>query len=651
MQQRGCEEMPLLISKYVDDAAAPEERERVDLHVASCESCACKLTEYMEMAAIFSEAPLFVPEAEVRVGVFREIGRMKEEERRLQTGKLAERARTGAAVVARPEVQRKVPSFAFRFIRAASPFAAASIGVLAILSIVLLNTREPVSNRPTQIADVSQEPIYPPVPTVPVAISMSNSDIPPAVATRGASIVSAPTEAASAAIQATATLGAFALVRLANATPVMESGAYRDSAAWHVVSDSTYGYTISYPPNWWTQARGNSRYFFPWGPGGTHNAPYYLDLRVEPNDRGLTAETANLSGACTLVPSGKGDTLCLRRTSSGSDPAYDEIYSFDPNNIYVLRVNVPKQHELGTFSQRWSKAQDVFSRMSKSVSLADQATRSIDYEQVLFLNGTDLWSVDMEGRQSQPITKGYYVRQFALSPDLRTVAFIATNKSSDIWAKYLYISYLVAGTFTSPKAVWSGPELDIHDIAWYGDHRLLAIANSKLAGLGVFGINLPARLNDAEDTQLQASLLVSLPPTMGGARGLSISPDRQLISFLAPFAENKGTDIYVVRPDGSDLHKLVSHADPLSPVVNGERVLPSENQAVKSYLWTDGRLESSGYEFNMLFTCGNSSSPSFYRGGFFYSAMGNTRGPLVDHNALRVDDPSRLQITHLAYSQ
>ncbi|HUP27088.1 MAG TPA: hypothetical protein VM409_01540, partial [Chloroflexia bacterium] len=47
----------------------------------------------------------------------------------------------------------------------------------------------------------------------------------------------------------------------------------------------------------------------------------------------------------------------------------------------------------------------------------------------------------------------------------------------------------------------------------------------------------------------------------------------------------------------------------------------------------------------------NSSSPSFYRGGFFYSAMGNTRGPLVDHNALRVDDPSRLQITHLAYSQ
>src|SRR5215207_7766141 len=89
MQQRGCEEMPLLISKYVDDAASPEEREFVDLHVAACETCSCKLIEYMEVAAIFSESPMFIPDVQVRQGVFREIERFREQER--QSAKEAKR--------------------------------------------------------------------------------------------------------------------------------------------------------------------------------------------------------------------------------------------------------------------------------------------------------------------------------------------------------------------------------------------------------------------------------------------------------------------------------------------------------------------------------------------------------------------------------
>jgi len=267
---------------------------------------------------------------------------------------------------------------------------------------------------------------------------------------------------------------------------------------------------------------------------------------------------------------------------------------------------------------------------------------------VLFLNGTDLWSVGADGQAAQPVTRGYGVRQFALSVDLRSVAFIATNVSGDLWARHLYLSRSVDGIFAEPVSLWSA--IDIHDIAWYGDRQLLAIATSVEEGFGIYNITLPMQRSAANDQPLAARLITRLSDSMSGARGLAVSPDRQLVSFLAPLAENKGTDIYAVRPDGSDLRKLISHTEPLSPLVNGQRVLPAENQAIKSYLWTDGRLEKAGYEFNLLFTGGDSSSPSYIRGGFVYSAMGATRGPLLDHAVLGVDDPNRLQIIHMAYS-
>ncbi len=396
--------------------------------------------------------------------------------------------------------------------------------------------------------------------------------------------------------------------------------------------------------------RGSTRFFFPWSDGGTLNAPYYLELKVEANIQGWTAETANVSGACTLQPNGKNGLRCLRTNSQDDKNVYDEIYGFDSKNIYVLKLTVPKRNA-DTYNDRWSKAQTIFSRMTSNVTLASETSNSSDYRndaQVLFLNGTDLWAVGTDGQAKQPVTRGYGVRQFALSADLRSVAFIATSLSSDLWARHLYLSHSEAGVFSEPVAIWSA--MDIHDIAWYGDRQLLAIATSAEEGFGIYSIMLPTGGLAASDQPLATRLITRLADNMSGARGLAVSPDRQLVSFLAPVAVDKGTDIYAVRPDGSDLRKLISHTEPLSPIMDGQRVLPAANQAVKSYLWTDGRLEKAGYEFNLLFTSGNSSSPNLYRGGYLYSAIGVTRGPLLDHNTLGVDDPDRLQIIHIAYS-
>jgi hypothetical protein len=129
-----------------------------------------------------------------------------------------------------------------------------------------------------------------------------------------------------------------------------------------------------------------------------------------------------------------------------------------------------------------------------------------------------------------------------------------------------------------------------------------------------------------------------------------VSPDRQLITFLAPLGEKKTTDIYGVRPDGSDLHVIVSHAWPIAPLKDQVPVLDPESQAIKSYVWMDGHLESSGYVASILFNCGNSYSPTSVLGGALYSAPSRSRIPLVNPFTLVSYEPERLQITHLAYS-
>jgi hypothetical protein len=69
-------------------------------------------------------------------------------------------------------------------------------------------------------------------------------------------------------------------------------------------------------------------------------------------------------------------------------------------------------------------------------------------------------------------------------------------------------------------------------------------------------------------------------------------------------------------------------------------------------VWTDGKLEpgQGGYIYNLLYTSGNSASPTLYRGGFLYGAPGTHNGPLLDPAWLDKPDPASVQIVHVAYS-
>lgn len=644
MPPRSCDDIKLLISKYVDGEATREECEMVDLHVTVCAECSYKLTEYMGFAAIFAEAPLRAPQPDLRAGVFHEIGSIKEEARRKE-----------AAVPPR-RTSRLVPTrgggplAAGRLWEAFSPFAAVSLALVALAAVVMVNAPRGEVPSSTEQANI----IYPSVPTIPatvvypsflgVASNNSAPNVPPAIGTRPAS--QSPAATAAVILQVPSVAGGDVLLGLQQAAPVMESG-----SAWHQMRDPVYGYSISYPSNWWTQLQGDTRLFFPWRAGGTKYSPYWVEMRVQSNPQRLDASRANdalLGGKGKLEGAGTATGALWLRYSTGDDTSVsDEIYAFDASNIYVLRLNVPRVSQAGAFPQRWSEAQDLFSKMSRKVSLGAGQGR------VLFLNGGDLYSVGVNvsgsASDARPVWRGYgtrWARQFALSPDGRDVAYSTTATDESPWATDLSLGQVDASPAGTPQPLMANAE--IHDIAWYSDRDLLALAKTASSGLGIYRITLSA----GRPVGIP-QLLVKLGDDMSGARGLSVSPDRQLISFLAPVGAYKGTDVYAVRPDGSGLTRLVAHADAVTPGVAS--ATPDHSQAVKSYAWTgSGVAEQVGsYSFDMLYIEGNADSPTLHGGGSLYGVQGGRDGrggPLLDPAWLRVSDAASVQIMQPTYS-
>ena len=657
--QPSCDDIELLISKYVDGEATPDERALVEDHVAACDSCAYTLTSFMEMAAIFSEAPVRVPAPHLQSNVFANVKRLQESERHREEVRASGSHSRPSGSPPLPQYSPQVPprrtSVSSRLWSLGSPFAVMGTAVAALLVIMTVAApRVPITNPvPRDVAGIASPVLPGDLPTKSYQ-SVQNAGIPSPVVTR---LAYTPTSSEGATVRSTATFVRGNLMELAEPTAVLEGGDVARLSNWHLVRDPAYGYSISYPPNWWTHVTGSTRYFFPWGEGGTRYAPYWIELRVMDNPNGYNAETANAAmfgGACQIEAGSSGGGQCLRRSTEDEAGVYDELYAFDADHIYLLRARVPWQSGLGSFNTRWEKSQAIFARMSGSMSLAVAGGRNASgFAPILFLNGTDLWTANPSGSGARPLTRGYVVRQFALSSDLRRVAIAATNDFSKalVEAKYLYILDSQSDGPVTPSLLGSDLSV-IYDIAWYGDRDLLAIGKQSDRGkLGLYRISVGQSATGSTESMVATTLLLAdLPAEMRSARGLAVAPDRQLITFLAPLGEQQGTDIYSLRPDGTDLRKVISHADALPPTLDGENAIIRENQAVKSYTWLDGRLENGSYYVDLLFTCGTNESPTLYRGGYLYSAAGAARGTMLNPSMLAVDDAQKVQIVHIAYS-
>ncbi len=659
MQQSSCEEIQLLISRFVDDEVTAGERELVEAHVATCEACSCRLLQYVEMAVIFAESPMRQPEPELRTGLFHAIREIKEEELRGKEERLpAAPLALGATEPAR-EIAPTLP-FSRRLVRAASPVMAAVIAIFFLLGALILSGKwfQKPANDP-QVLNVA----LPPIPTRESPMDVV-AQPPPPIETRGVGVsVQSPAASTTTYMSATATLGPYTMLELRQPTPVIEEGDPNGKTDWHTVRDPMYGYKVGYPPNWWTQTQQNTRYFYPWNSGGTKYAPYWIELEVDSNDKGLTADTANdilCNGECAPVPGSGGNAVWLERTDGDDNNFYHEGYLFDENYVYRLRLSVPLTalDGLGDLVARSAEGESIFGIMSGRMSLVgDYASGGSAYGGVLFLkgsdpdHGSDLLMTRSDGGYNW-LTWDGGVKSFALSPAMDRVAYAATiqNQARDPWAKYIYmVDFNADGTTQTPVLLVSGMAA-VHDVAWYGDHELMFLAETTGGALGLYRLSVPLVGSTDEAPKLSPDLLVTLDYDLRGARSLAVSPDRQLITFLAPLGEKESSDIYGVRPDGSDLHVIISHASPVAVLKDGNPVLTPESQAIKSYLWLEGHLEADGYVARILFTCGNSYSPTSVLGGALYSGPRNSIGPLVDPSVLMTYKPELLQVTQIAYS-
>lgn len=639
MQPESCEcdNIQLLISKYADGEATAQERQLVEAHTARCEHCACKLTSYIEMAAIFSDGAPRAAEPHLREGLFREIGRQKEEAWRKHNPPIKQQL----PIRRLPKLSASGLSFAARVWRATTPFAVAAVAMLTLFYLVIIGGRLPNSrNDPTPVADaqtpqvVLPYPSYVPTSAPPIAVG-DNSTIPGPVST---GVAQAGT---SASVVARATVRP-SIFRLAQPTPVLETSTQSSASGWHVVRDPMYGYSVYYPPNWWTQTNGTIRTFYPWVAGGNRNAPYWLDLRAQENTQRLDARSAQ-----KVLCKGSGRVVGTRLLCDSQDSAnsYQELYSFDLAYYFILRVSVPHITPPGStesFNTRWFDVQAIFTKMDGLLSHATTTAGVAIPRQSLFLNGSDLWAVDTATKWARSITSGYGVRSFAASPDLQQVAFLSAHNSTDPWASSLYLAPINPTSYVEPSLVWAAKE--IHDIAWYSDRALLAVAKDLNGVLGLY------ELAQTPQGVYKPRLLLELGDGMAGARGVQVSPDRQLITFLAPWGMDQGTDVYAVRPDGTDLRPLISHTGPVAPLINGQPSLAPDSQAIKSYLWATGQLTAGGYSFNILFTAGDSHSLTVQQKTSLYMAPNGMDTPIINPNQLDVEAPDKLQIMHIAYS-
>ncbi len=658
----NCEEIQILISRFVDDEVTDEERSRVESHVLTCKPCSYVMLQYVEMAALFAESPTRQPEPDLRASLFREIGNVTEAAQR-KAHATAQSSRPWYLLADKtqpaPLATAPLPSFTGRLIRAASPLMMAAVPIVFIIGALVLSSKllagadAPVTERSGQV------PIQP-IPTYDAPLAQITSYaavVPPAQLTKAPGAPVPSTAAATTTyLSATATLGPYQLIRLSQPTPVWEDGDAVSKTGWHSLRDPQYGYKLSYPSNWWTRVLNNTRYFYPWGAGGTLDPPYWVQLSVQPNTAGLTAATANdalCGGACDSV-----NNVWLKRNRQDADDFYHEGYLFDASYIYKLQLVVPLTtlDGLGDFQDRIAAGEQIFGTMSGRLTLADASTRQVSaFGNVLFLKGSspdqgsDLYLASGNGSTTHRLTWDGGVKNYALSPDLESVAYAATDKNQarDAWASEIYL-VIIAPTNASDVGILPLAGMDaIHDLVWYNDHELIFLAENG-GVLGLYRLDLPA--TPGQRPAPTPELLVALGASLAGARSLAVSPDRQLITFIAPFGGDQTSDIYAVRPNGTDMRVIISHASTVAPIINGAPVLADGSQAIKSYQWMDGHLESDGYQANILFTCGNSYSPSSVLGGYLYSAPRTTGNPLVDPFSLVNYEPEKMQIIHVAYS-
>ena len=188
-------------------------------------------------------------------------------------------------------------------------------------------------------------------------------------------------------------------------------------------------------------------------------------------------------------------------------------------------------------------------RVVGNVSAAYRATISPDGSRVVFVRTSkghpQLFLTDAEGgrtRLTGPDKGGCGCGAFdpAWSPDGTAIAFASVNLHGN---QDIYVLDLRTGSI---RRITHGPSLD-GTPAWSPDGSMIAYARGDDGRDGLWVVDLADR----------RSRLVTA--SMGGADP-AWSPDGQMITFSGSATDGAGTDLWLVRPDGTGLRDLADVA-------------------------------------------------------------------------------------------
>ncbi|HMA37012.1 MAG TPA: anti-sigma factor [Chloroflexia bacterium] len=550
-----------LLSKYVDGEALPAERAQVDAHIGGCPECSRLLSQYQVLRTQVTALPHYQPDPRLRPRLFAALDAVDTPHAQdvpITAGGrgVVRPVRPPRAIFGRPRL----------FGNLASSFALA----LVIMAMGLIwQIGGPGAG--TALASPTSTLAINPVPTDIPAIA--NSGLPGAQPTYPARV--------------TATGGHQPATAPAGWWQTAEA-----SQAVHSVRDENYGYSLQYPAGWWTSCAVPAagllahRILQPWKiPAAPAVDEVTIDVLANPGTVAPETAVARWAGpeaSITVLAGAMAGLGGFTTVSEGGGKRRRAIYLFDGSIVYRLSVEtVLPASAIGRppASTGETESDSAAAILQSFQPARDAATQHNGYAPLLFVHDGNLWQVDDEATPPRQLTHDGRVRGFAVAPDLDQVALLLADTATARWAQVVEVRNL-AGPAGRP--IWHAAE--IHAVAWYGDHELLAIGVPAGGAMSLY--RLPAAINGAP---VPLRDLGPLPDGGASASNLRVAPDRALISFLA--AGSSGPDVYSVRPDGSDLHAILPAAD-RHPTVTQYAWLPpaTGDPAAHLVMVADGQL-------------------------------------------------------------
>lgn len=270
----------------------------------------------------------------------------------------------------------------------------------------------------------------------------------------------------------------------------------------------------------------------------TINAPDGLGGRIV-----FTCTRADLMQLCMVLPTGDG--VVARLTG---ETAHDFYPSFSPNGKSILFAS----NRNGGYDLYLKTLEgDTLTQLTNGVGDVSSAAFSPDGKTIVFSNNVagkpSLWTVDSDGKHVLMLYEGTgNIASPVWSPNGKSIAFVmSSNEQPEAYEAYIYdtetknIAPVTQGHLSN-----TGGSVD-----WSPDGRFL------LLFAGVSGNHEIYRL------ELISGAITKL--TDGGNNWApSYSPDGQWIVFNSMRASKDNANIFIMRPDGSDVRQLTKDTEP-----------------------------------------------------------------------------------------